>query len=367
MASVLSKCFVGLIIFILQVTVPSHPAVAQNQTKRSPGYIFETNHDDIVARAKKEGKIRFLSTWDSKVAEQMNNAFRKKYPFIDIAVGEHGSVEAAQRFLLELKSGRGREWDLARLYTEFYDQYTPYLKKFDIFGMAEQRVLTIPPKMVDPRTRNSVFLSSEPSVIAFNKKLISEDKVPKTWHDFLKPEFKGRKFITDIRPLALAVLVPAWGIEKALDFAKKLAAQEPVWIRGHTKPLTAVLAGEYSLFFGPNYASVRAVQTKDPLGVLGYKLLEPVPLRIHQANAVLEGAANAYSGLLFLEFAASPEGQKIIDQYWPLAASAFAPGSHQEEILKGKSVSVVDASHYDKLDDYMDKLVQAFGFPKESK
>jgi ABC-type Fe3+ transport system substrate-binding protein len=370
MASVLSKCFVVLIISLLQITIPSGPVVAQSQSRSSPGvsgYIVETNHDDIVARAKKEGKIRFLSTWDSKPSEQMNRAFRKKYPFIDITVGEHGSVEAAQRFLLELKSGRGKEWDLVRLYTEFYDQYTPFLKKFDVSSMAEQRVLEIPPKMVDPRTRNSVFLSSEPSVIAYNKKLISEDKVPSTWHDFLKPEFKGRKFITDFRPLALGVLVPGWGMEKALDFAKKLAAQDPIWVRGHTKPLTAVLAGEYPLFFGPNYGSVKAVQTKDPLGVLGYKILEPVPLRIHQANAVLEGATNAYASLLFLEFAASPEGQKIIDQYWPLAASAFAPGSHQAEILKGKSLSIVDASHYDKLDDYMGKLVQAFGFPKESK
>jgi ABC-type Fe3+ transport system substrate-binding protein len=374
MASVLSKFFVVLIISILQVAISSEAVRAQGsaapQGKSSPGaagYVFETNHDDIVARAKKEGKLRFLTTWDSKVMEQMNKAFRKKYPFIDVTVGEHGSVEAAQRFLLELKSGRGREWDIARLYTEFYDQYTPYLRKVDLFGMAEQRVLAIPPKMMDPRTRNSVFLSSEPSVIAYNKKLVSEDKVPNAWHDFLKPEFKGRKFITDIRPLALAVLVPVWGMEKVVDFAKKLAAQEPIWVRGHTKPLTAVLAGEYPLFFGPNYGSVKAVQTKDPLGLLGYRIIEPVPLRIHQANAVLDGAANAYAGVLFLEFAASPEGQKILDQYWPLAASAFAPGSHQAEILKGKSLSIVDASHYDKLDDYMDKLVQAFGFPKESK
>jgi hypothetical protein len=63
---------------------------------------------------------------------------------------------------------------------------------------------------------------------------------------------------------------------------------------------------------------------------------------------------NPYSGLLLLEFTASPEGQKIIDQYWPLAASVFAPGSNQEEILKGKVLSIVDASHYEKLDDYMD-------------
>jgi hypothetical protein len=41
--------------------------------------------------------------------------------------------------------------------------------------------------------------------------------------------------------LSLAVLVPKWGIEKVLDFAKQIAAQDPIWVRCHTKPLTAVM------------------------------------------------------------------------------------------------------------------------------
>src|SRR5262245_29246239 len=108
------------------------------------GYLFETNHDEIVAKAQKEGKLRFLSSWDAKLMDQMGKALKKKYPFMDVTVGEHGSVESAQRFLLELKAGRGKEWDVARLYTEFYDQYTPFLKKFDLRGMAEQNVLVVP-------------------------------------------------------------------------------------------------------------------------------------------------------------------------------------------------------------------------------
>ena len=239
------------------------PSLLQAKTAaEAKGYLFETNHDEIVAKAKKEGKLRFLSSWDSKVMEQMGKALKKKYPFIDITVGEHGSVESAQRFLLELKAGRGKEWDVTRLYTEFYDQYTPFLKKFDLRGMAEQNVLAVPPKMVDPQTRNSIFLTSEPSVVAYNKKLISEDKVPNSWQDFLKPEFKGRKFITDIRPLALAVLVPGWGMEKVLDFAKKIAAQDPIWVRGHTKPLTSVMAGEYALFLGQITGPLREFKLK---------------------------------------------------------------------------------------------------------
>ncbi len=371
MSVVVVKFFSLLLTWALLIASSSALSQAQTPALRQAksasearGFVFEASHDEIVAKAKKERQLRFLSTWDSELVQQMSKAFKKKYPFLDLTFGEHGSVESAQRFLLELKAGRGKEWDVVRLYTEFYDQYTPFLKKFDLLGMAEQGVITVPPKMVDPRTRNSLFLTSEPSVVAYNRKLISEDKVPNTWEDFLKPEFKGRKFITDIRPLALAVLVPAWGMSRVLDFAKNIVAQDPIWVRGHTNPLTAVMAGEYSLFLGPNYASVKGVQSKDRLGVVGYKIIEPVPLRIHQANAVLANAASAYAGLLLLEFAASPDGQKIIDQYWPLAASVFAPGSHQEELLKGRVLSIVDASHYEKLDDYMDKIVEAYGFPK---
>jgi ABC-type Fe3+ transport system substrate-binding protein len=362
----------GSALLILSLSMPvGAQSSALRQAKSAAevkGYVFETSHDEIVAKAKKEGPLRVLTTWNSKAVEQMTKAFKRKYPFInDIVVEEHGSVESAQRFLLELKAGRSKEWDVVRLYTEFYDQYPPFLKKFDLLGMVEQGVLAVPPKLIDAQRRNTFFLTSEASVVAYNKKLISEDKVPNHWQDFLKPEFKGRKFITDIRPLALAVLVPGWGMEKVLDFAKKIAAQDPIWVRGHTKPLTAVMAGEYPLFMGPNYGSVRGVQEKDRAGVVAYKILEPVPLRIHEANAVLQNAKNPYSGLLLLEFATSPEGQKIIDQTWPLAASAFAPGSHQEGLIKGKALSIVDAGHYEKLDDYMDKIVQAYGFPKEAK
>jgi hypothetical protein len=35
-------------------------------------------------------------------------------------------VDASQRFLLEVKAGRGKGWDTNRLYTEFYEEYFPH-------------------------------------------------------------------------------------------------------------------------------------------------------------------------------------------------------------------------------------------------
>jgi ABC-type Fe3+ transport system substrate-binding protein len=343
----------------------SSAALSDAQKKaEAKGYEFITSHDEIVAKAKKEGELRVLTSIEEKVVKFTIEGFSKKYPFIKVSTADLGSVTGAQRFLLELKAGSGKEWDVVRAYTEFYEEYLPFQKKFDILGMAEQGILGIPKPIIDPIVRNVVTISSNLQVVAFNKTLIAEDKVPNSWDDFLRPELKGRKFIADVRPVWLASLVPAWGLEKVLDFAKKLAAQNPIWVRGHTRPLTSVLGGEYPVFIGPNFGSFKRVQGRDKLKVLGYKILEPVPLRLHEGNGVLKDAAHPYAGLLWLEFLASSEGQDIMDKYWPYGASIFAPGAEQEKVTRGKKLSIIDWNGYKVLDENVKKISAAYGFPK---
>lgn len=342
------------------------PAVLKaKKDAEAKGYIFEISHDEIVAKAKKEGKLRVVSTLEPAVIKAMKDGFRKKYPFItELRVDEIGSIDENQRLLLEVKAGAAKGWDVNRLFTDIYEEFLPYEKKFDILGMAQQKVLNIPPALVDPRTRNVVITSTNVNIIAYNKTLIPADKVPDKWEDFLKPEFKGKKFIMDVRPLPLAILVPAWGLEKTLDYAKKLAAQEPIWGRGHSRIIASVVAGEYPLFLGTNLGAVKRAQDKDPTGALTSKIIEPVPIRLHEGYGILNTADYPYIGLLWLEFHASPEGQKIMDEHWPLGASVFSPGSAQEGLTRGKKLSVVDWSNHGRVDDDMKKIVEALGFPK---
>ena len=335
------------------------------QEAESKGYIFATTHDEIVATAKKEGRMRAVSFLSGKMLEAMVRAFRAKYPFLDVHVEElGGSVEAAQRFLLEIKAGMAKDWDADYLWTELYDQYLPHQKKFDILGMAQHKVLNIPLPMVDPAYRYVVALSSNLHVLAYNNKLISPEKVPAKWEDLLRPEFKGKKFASDIRPVAVAALVPAWGLEKTVDFARKIAAQEPFWARGHSIVISSVQAGEIPMFMGTNFGAVKRAQTKDRAKVLGYKFLEPVVGRLHLTDGVLAAARNPNAALLWLEFQASPEGQMLLDEHWPFGASVLLPDSIQAQETKGKTLSLVDWNHYTKLDDYTSKVAGAYGFPK---
>jgi len=221
----------------LAVAASASLAKAKQQAE-AQGFTFVSNHDEIVANAKKEGKLRVLSSQDPAAIKAITAAFKRKYPFIDVRAEEVSGLETYQRMLQEMKAGLANSWDVNYIAFDFYSEFLPYQKKFDILGMAEQGVLQTPPKLVDPTHRHVVAIQSNMQVIAFNKEMISADKVPDTWEGFLAPQFKGRKFLLDIRPKPLAALVPLWGLEKTVEFAKKLAAQQPVWFRGESRQLT---------------------------------------------------------------------------------------------------------------------------------
>ena len=283
-------------------------------------------------------------------------------------VEEIQGTDAYQRFILELRSGQAQEWDITHIPIDFGKEYIPYLMKHDIYGMAKHGVLRIPHGMIHPIEKNILSVTSTVTVVPYNRKLATEDKVPNKWEDFLKPEFKDKKFVVDLRPLQVAGLVPSWGLEKTLDFARKLAAQQPVWGRGATRVNTAVAAGEYSIYIGSNFESVRRAMSKDPTGNLSYKIIEPVPTRIvDHASGILKTAEHPHAALLWLEFLASPEGQDIIDKYEPLRASMYTPGSVMEQVTRGKKLSVVDWDHFNKFQEYQEKIFAAYGFPKADK
>jgi iron(III) transport system substrate-binding protein len=358
-----------IVLFLMLASMPAlaaSPALPQvKKEAEAKGYNFFTTHDEIVTMAKKKGKLRVISGLESPNFQPLINAFKQKYPFIaDIKVTEVEGSAAFQRIILEMKAGQAKEWDITHIPIDRAQEYLPYLMKYDILGMAKHGVLKIDPRMVYPVERNMISVTSNLSAILYNRKLISEDNVPTKWEDFLKPELKGRKFLMNIRPLHLAGLVPAWGLEKTVDFARKVAAQQPVWGSGATGMNNAVATGEHSLYWASNFSSVKRAMSKDPTGPLNYKLIEPIPTRVvEHTTAILNTADHPHAALLWLEFLASSEGQKIVDKYEPFRASVYTPGSVTEQETRGKQLSVVDWDYFTKYEEYSAKIFAAWGFP----
>ena len=351
----------GLPAAVLGATAGSTLQKAKVESE-AKGFIFETSRDEILAKAKKEGRLRVLTSLEIESLKPVSEAFKKKYPFIDLRADEIAGTDTYQRMLLEMKAGTASGWDVNYLTTDYYDDYFPYLKKFDVLGMAQHGVLQMPTGMIDPTNRNIISYTTNTQIVAYNKKLIAEANLPNTWEDFLKPEFKGKKFVVDIRPQEVANLVPAWGLEKTLQFARAIAAQNPIWIRGHSRTIAAMAAGEYAMLLGANLNATKRAMDKDRMGVLNYKVVEPVPIRISDHEAVYVKAASPYAGLLWLEFIGGPEAQSIVNRDYK--GSVFFPGTTPYQLTQGKKVSLVAWEHAPQLEELQKKVFEAYGFPK---
>jgi ABC-type Fe3+ transport system substrate-binding protein len=316
-----------------------------------------------VEMAKREGKLRVAANMGRSAIKATTAAFKKKYPFIDdIYIAETTGTETAQRMLLEIQSGAAKEWDIVDVAVQVRSGFNPYLWKVDLLGMAKQGVLQIPPPMIDQKYVNVIAFENNFQVTAYNVMVVPPDLVPKTWEDLLRPELKGRKFALDIRPKDVAALVPIWGLEKTLDFARKIAPQQPIWVRG-SGALTSMIAGEIPMVVGPNFDAVKRAQRKDRAGVLQYVVLEPVPVRFANAQGILSTSQHPHAALLWLEWLASPEAQKIAEET-EFSSSVHVRGSLVEQELRGKKLSAVDWEHYHDVERWEGEVAKAYGFPK---
>jgi len=328
------------------------------------GYLFLAGRDEILAKAKTEGKLRVLAEMEPGNIKASIKAFMKKYPFINLYIEEITGTDSARRNILEIKSGTAKDWDVLHISTDFYSEYLPYLLKVDLLGMAQRGILQIPPAMVDAKSRNIVAFTTRFQVTAFNQKVFPAGHSLKNWEDILKPEFKGRKFAADIRPTEIAALVPAWGLEKTLDFARRVAAQQPIWVRGGSRTVTSIIAGEIPVMIGPDFHTVKRAQAKDPTGALQFALLEPVPVRSSLEEAIQAGTKNPHAALLWFEWMASPEAQKLADELEPFGSSVHVRGAAVEQQLRGKKLSTVTWEHHSHMEEWQAKVLEAYGFPK---
>ena len=81
--------FVGAWVLAANAAAQDSATLAKAKVEaEAKGYIFETSRDAIVAKAKKEGKLVVFSSQDAETIRAAADAFRKKYPFIDVKATE---------------------------------------------------------------------------------------------------------------------------------------------------------------------------------------------------------------------------------------------------------------------------------------
>lgn len=267
---------------------------------------FGKTYAEIVARAKKEGKVRFCAgTPDEKEAKEFFKAFREKYPDITIEYARCRPAVTSERILTELIAGQV-DYDLLTVYDPLIPQYKKagvLAGPFDWIALFGTR-----PAYVSP---DRFFVSSGSSMdaIMYNSRLVPKEKIPRDWADCLDPYWKGR-FVVDTRGAAFVRLFPLWGKEKLIDYARRLAANKPVWKRGSTEVMTEIVSGEYPMMCGAYLSSGLTYLSQDPASPLAIAIPKEIGADGYATLAVAKQARYPNAALLLAGYLATDEGQR---------------------------------------------------------
>src|SRR5215471_15159305 len=140
----------------------------------------------LIEGAKKEKELVIYGTTDLRQSTIINEKFHEKYPFIEVKLNRLTSDNLYPRVIAEHRSGKFLA-DL--LQNNTLGMY--FLRKGNFLAhyvSAEERFY--PKEFVDPGYWVTSAMNMH--VIGYNTRTVAPDKLPKTWEDLLKPEWKGK-------------------------------------------------------------------------------------------------------------------------------------------------------------------------------
>jgi iron(III) transport system substrate-binding protein len=258
--------------------------------------------DEIYKQALKEGApLNFYGTLAQINAEKILPVFEKRFPGIKVNHVDATADKLAARAIAEARGGRV----LA-----------------DVFQMALENVLQVieqklavdwlPPEAsaYPANLKGPNWLAADMVIIttAWNTNLVKKEDEPKQFDDFADPKWKG-KLIAEARDVELLIGLARHKYkndEKALDFLRRLAANNVEFHKGHSELAEFLVAGQAA-------ACVTCYAHHYPLRIkkgapLGYMLTEGIATIT--ANALAKDAPHPNTAQLFYRWSASEEGQK---------------------------------------------------------
>jgi iron(III) transport system substrate-binding protein len=263
----------------------------------------------LLEGAKAEGKVVWYTSL-AGVYREIVDAFKRKYPTIDIEPYRGGTTELGPRLLNEAQAKRFvadaleatpgllmllRDSGLLKPYT------SPELARY-----PDEAKTKADGARVYWTTDREAYMG-----FGYNTRIIAPAEVPKSYQDLLRPDLKGKLAVTTESSTARAIGVMFK--YKGDEFMKRLHAQE-------VRLFKASSAGFLDLIAAGEVAGSPVV-FRNQANVLKEKRapVEWVPLDFVPANAggsaIIAGAPHPHAALLFTDFILGPEGQKIMEQY----------------------------------------------------
>jgi iron(III) transport system substrate-binding protein len=257
----------------------------------------------MIDAAKKEGHLTYYSSTIPSTSQRLTAAFKDRYG-IDVDFTRLASAPMAQRYAAEADAGNVVA-DVVQISDPlFFEQAVAkgWLAKVDDLPSLAQW-----PK----DAWNGTFAKAHvgPLTLAWNTNLVQPADAPKGWEDVLKPAFKGKILLVDLRN---APILWSWALllmkTYGEDFLRKLGAQEPRLVASSVPGSQQLVAGAGALLVpGTRSDALELLKEKAPIADI-----YPSPTVGNESYVgVSAKAPHPIGARLLLNFILSPDAQSI--------------------------------------------------------
>ncbi|HTH98748.1 MAG TPA: extracellular solute-binding protein [Stellaceae bacterium] len=262
---------------------------------------------DLVAAAKKEGKVVFYTSTDLAVSEKVAAEFQKEYPGISVQVERSGAERVFQRI--------GQEYSAGIHNVDVVDSSDAvnfvYFKQHGWLAQALPKVVADkwPKAEIDPDGDFAAYRATL-CVVAYRTDKMDAKDLPKTWEDMLDPRFKG-KMVKAHPGYSGTIMTATFVLSHKLgwDYFKKLGQQQVMQVQSSTEPPKILAQGERPMEFDGNEYNVFQLQEKGtPIKIIYFN--EGTPIVVGNAG-LMKDAPHPNAGKLFYAYLFSTKAQQL--------------------------------------------------------
>jgi len=262
---------------------------------------------ELIAAAKKEGKVNYYTSVDLAVAEKLARAFEAKFPGIAVKVERSGAERNYQRLGQEYAS---KIYNCDTINSSDAAHFIVWKREGMLAPVLPEDVA----KHYKPEFQDAdgtyaawrIFLS----VIAYNTKLVKAEEAPKGFKDLLEPKWQGK--LVKAHPGYSGTIMTAthqmardlgWGYFEAL------AKQKVMQVQSAADPPKKLILGERAIMVdGADYTIYLMQDRSEPIEIVYAS--EGTPL-ITGPSAVMKRAPNPNAAKLLHCWSFTAEAQQL--------------------------------------------------------
>lgn len=275
---------------------------------------YPATYADVIAGAKQEGKVSIYTTTNVGEMTDLLNAFKAKYPGVEVEYLDTGSAQMYSRFIAETGAGTpsadivwASSMDMILKLAE--DGYAAAYDSPEAANVPDWGKWGSPPEVF--------AITAEPLLVAYNKRLVPAEDVPETREEIidLLTKDKAEQYRTKITMQDTSV---GFGY---LLFSQDMA-KDPELTRRFVKAITQS-GGNFELSSGATIERIVSGENTIAYNVIGSYLnqrhkdddnigiafLRDYTTVISRLMMISKTASNPNAARLFLDFLLSKEGQ----------------------------------------------------------